>query len=163
SGALGPDRAAPARPRPQRPELGRPRLDRGAAQRTRARGAAAPRRAPGDGRDREAALHLRAHRPLAREEPAPQARRLLETRGAGRPLGRPGLTRRNPPLRGIRRGMRVGPVRTMISHRFSALQRVGWLLTPAETEDRPRGAGLHVSVSNPSWAARTSPGRVRTL
>ena len=48
----------------------------------RGRGAAASRRAPRDGRDRAAAVHLRAHRALAREEPAEEARRLLASRSA---------------------------------------------------------------------------------
>src|SRR6266508_555948 len=50
----------------------------------RARGAPAARRASRDGRDRQATLHLRAHRPFTREEPAAQARRLLPP---GRPRG----------------------------------------------------------------------------
>ena len=48
----------------------------------RARGAAAPRPASRHGRDRAAAVHLRAHGALAREEPALEARRLLAPRGA---------------------------------------------------------------------------------
>ncbi len=48
----------------------------------RARGAAAARPAPHDRGDRRAALHLGAHRPLAREEPAREARRLVAPRGA---------------------------------------------------------------------------------
>ena len=48
----------------------------------------AARRAPLDRRDRRAPLHLRAHRPLARQEPAPQARRVLAARGARAPLRR---------------------------------------------------------------------------
>ena len=44
-------------------------------------------------RHRQAALHLRAHRPLAREEPAAQARRLLAARRARAARARPALTR----------------------------------------------------------------------
>src|SRR5205085_11178204 len=51
-------------------------------QRARARGVAPPRRAPRNRRDREAALHLRAHGALAREEPPAQARRVLAPRSA---------------------------------------------------------------------------------
>ena len=50
--------------------------------RPRARGAAPARRAPRHRRDRAAAVHLGAHRPLAREEPPAQARRLVAPRGA---------------------------------------------------------------------------------
>ena len=50
--------------------------------RPRGRGPAPPRRAPRHRPDREAPLHLGAHRALAREEPAAQARRLLAPRGA---------------------------------------------------------------------------------
>src|SRR5207248_894981 len=57
--------------------------DRGLPQCPRGRGAASPRRAPRHGRDRSAALHLRAHGPLAREEPPAQARRLVPPRGSG--------------------------------------------------------------------------------
>src|SRR5919201_1695874 len=55
---------------------------RGGAARPRGRSAPPARRASRHGRDREAALHLRAHRALAREEPAPQAGRLLSPPGA---------------------------------------------------------------------------------
>ena len=60
----------------------RARRDRRAALRPRGRGAAPARRPPRHRRDRAAPLHLRAHRPLAREEPAAQARRLVAPRGA---------------------------------------------------------------------------------
>ena len=45
-----------------------------------------------DGRDRRPALHLRAHGSLAREELAPQARRLLAPRRARAARARPALT-----------------------------------------------------------------------
>ena len=77
-GALRRRRAAAARPRPRgRPARRDPRGDHAPALRARGRGAPAPRRAPRDGRDRAAPLHLGAHGPLAREEPAAQARRLV--------------------------------------------------------------------------------------
>ena len=69
----------------------RARRDHGRALGARARGAAPARRAPLDGRDRRPALHLRAHGSLAREELAPQARRLLAPRRA-RAGARPALT-----------------------------------------------------------------------
>ena len=49
----------------------------GRAERARGRGAAPARRAPRHRRHRQAPLHLRAHGPLARQEPAPQAERVL--------------------------------------------------------------------------------------
>ena len=83
-GALRRGRPPPARagPRRRRPAGGVPDAIAARAERARARGAAAARRAPRHRRDREAAVHLRAHRSLAREEPAAQARRLLAPRGA---------------------------------------------------------------------------------
>ena len=72
----------------------RPRGDRARALRPRGRGAAPPRRAPRHGRDRPAALHLGAHRALAREEPA--ARSSASRRAARRSSG---SSRRAPPSR----------------------------------------------------------------
>ena len=67
-------------------------------------------------RDRRAAVHLRAHRSLPRQEPAPQARCLVAPRGAraprhGAPLAPPGTVRESPSGRdGVRHG-RVMPER----------------------------------------------------
>ena len=62
----------------------------------RGRGAAAPRRPPLDRRHRQAPVHLGAHRALAREEPAAQARRLVAPRRARAARDRARLRRPSP-------------------------------------------------------------------
>ena len=82
-GALRRRRTATPRSGPRRRPPGRdPGGDHAHALRARGRGSAPPRRAPGHGRDRPAAVHLGAHGPLAREEPP--ARSSACRRGARR-------------------------------------------------------------------------------